>query len=693
MKRQIMVAFAFCSLFANAQESAAIADTLVKTKDVQEIILKAQRKKMFADKAVYTFDSEALKEARYANDLLRTLPELRYDPIANAISSTKGGTVLFLINGIEATELQMRTIQPENVVRVEYFDNPPTRWANRADTVVNLITRNPETGYAVGADVSTAPTTGFVNGSAYGNYTRGRNNIGFEYYINLRDYDNRQVDGIYDYELNGSYYGSDEQKRDHFGYTYQSIAARYTNALTDNYAFQVKFNTEILDSFNRSNGVSIFTKDNESNHHTSNKKGSSNYIKPTLDLYFSKKLGKKDELSLNVVGTYFTTNTGEESNEWVTSTEESVFENTMNLRAQQKGLVGEIAHTHEFKAGKLSSGYRVSNSEIDNQLLNLEGFSQYKVNYLEQYVYTEFAGKKNKWMYRIGAGLTNIHNKSAENTENSWTFSPKLILGYQLAKNQSLRLSTSYAPSSPASNQLSSNVVQMVPNIVSKGNPYLESEKVWQNNLMYSINSKYFDINANAFYYDVDAVINQYFVQDPVYGYALTYENGQNGQKYGLELSGSVKPFGTNQLVIKAVVSPSKEIINTNRGAKVTNTIVDNYFVLSSQLKNWSFEYQFNIPVYQLSGAFLSKNENQNHFFAQYKLNNWSFSTGMYWIGTPSVYKTKSLSESLVNYTRNVNIMNNKSMVVLGVGYNFAKGKKTEIEKKLNNNTAGAATF
>jgi len=38
------------------------------------------------------------------------------------LKSTKGGTSLFLINGIEASDMQIRSIQPANVVKVEYYD-------------------------------------------------------------------------------------------------------------------------------------------------------------------------------------------------------------------------------------------------------------------------------------------------------------------------------------------------------------------------------------------------------------------------------------------------------------------------------------------------------------------------------------------------------------------------------------------
>ena len=125
----------------------------------------------------------------------------------------------------------------------------------------------------------------------------------------------------------------------------------------------------------------------------------------------------------------------------------------------------------------------------------------------------------------------------------------------------------------------------------------------------------------------------------------------------------------------------------------IKNSYWGNYFVLSSEYKAFSMQYQFNIPTYSLSGAFLNTNENNNNIFVSYKHKNCTFSTGMYWIGMPSEYKTKSLPESLVGYRVNTQIMNNKSMFVLGLSYDFSKGKKTEIQRKLNNETAPAATF
>ena len=692
MKKLLVPILVLCGISVFSQDKTS--DSISSTKEIEEVILKSQRKKQYADRAVYTFDKEALDKARYAKDLITTLPELQIDPISNTLKSTKGGTTLFLINGIEASDMQIRSVQPAEVVRVEYYDIPPARWATRADQIVNIITRNPETGYVFGADTTTAFNTGFVNASAYGNYTKGKNDFGVEYSIILRDYDNRTVKSIYDYQLGDSHYRSEEDKKDHFGYTYQNIALRYTRSVPENYAFQAKLNLDLFTSFVKGNGQSLFNHDAITELHGMFKNGNSDYTKPTLDLYFSKNIGKKDELSINFVGSDFSTNTSEVAREWEIASGNLVYNNDMNLKAKQSGIVGEIAHVHTFEKGKLSSGYRISNTAISNELLNLEGFSQYEVNYLEQYFYTEYSGKLKKLNYRLGAGLTNIHNKSAETVDDNWTFNPKVILSYAVKNNQTLRFTSSYRPQSPWSAALSSNVVQIAPNIVQRGNPYLKPKQTFHTNLQYSYNNKYFDFNSILFYNYMKGDINQYYAADPLTGgYALMYENSKYTRQFGVQFSGSVKPFGSSILVIKANLVPTSVKLVTNTNQEIRNNYINNYFVISSEYKSLSVQYQFNFPVYTLNGAFLNTNENANHFFASYKLKEWTLTGGMYWIGMPSDYKTKSLPESLVNYSRRNQIWNNKSMFVLGVNYDFSKGKKTQIDKKLNNSTAPAATF
>lgn len=540
----------------------------------------------------------------------------------------------------------------------------------------------------------TAFNTGFVNGSAYGEFTRGKNNFGLEYAINLRDYNKRQNNNSYQYILNNDLYKTEEEKFDHFGYTDQDITLRYTNVNVDKYSFQTKLNLNILSYFTYANGTSLFTKNNTVQNHTTKEHSNESYTKPTLDIYYAKKIGKKDELIFNVVGSVFSNKSTQDNKEWITATNVNVFDNQMLLKTEQASIVGEVAHSHHFEKGTLNSGVRISNNHINNDLTNLLGHTNYNVNYLENYLYTEYSGKIEKLSYRLGIGLTNINNKSATTKYNDWIITPKLVLGYELTPKQSLRFTSSFKPTSPWANALSNNVIQYVPNIVKKGNPYLESQKRFNNSLIYSFNSKYFDLNTELNYNYADKAINQYFVYDNQLGLiALTYENANYYQKLGARISGSIKPFGNDLLNIKLVVSSVSEKLKTADGTILKNDALLSSFVLSSFYKNFKFYYQFNIPAYQLDGAFLSTNENQNNIFVSYKQNNWTFTGGMFWIGMPSEYKTKSLDASLVDYKSHTQIWNNKNMFILGFSYDFSTGKNTNINKKLNNNTAEASSF
>ena len=496
MNKRTLHALAFLASLQGFCQENTVKDSISNVKEIQEVIIKSQKRKIFSDHVSYSFDEKAIKSARYAKDLVVSVPQLQLDPVSNNVSSIRGGKILILINGRESSNLQLQGIKPETVVRIDYYDVPPTRWASKADLVVNVITRNPENGYTGGVSVQNATFTGFVNGSAYFTHTRGKNTFGLDYNLGFRDYDNRNYHSTYEYLLNGQKYRSDEFQTDHFGYTIQEISATYSNSKENSYSFQAKLNLNMNHYFSRANGESEFIQGAITTQNSLLNSDNEKYINPVLDLYFNKNLGQKDEIALNAVGSFFRTQNSKLAKEWVTNTGASVFENDMNLSNRQFNSVVELAHIHKFKIGKLNSGYRFSNENISNNLTNLAGHSEYEVNYFKQYFYTEFSGKIKKLMYRLGAGITNINNKSQYERTNEWSFTPNLILGYQLSKNQSLQLISSYKPNTPSGEQLSSNIVQLVPNIVKQGNPYLKPEYLWKNQLKYSFNNKYFDFSS-----------------------------------------------------------------------------------------------------------------------------------------------------------------------------------------------------
>ena len=307
MNKRTLHTLAFLTSLQGFCQENTVKDSIPNVKEIQEVIIKSQKRKVFSDHVSYSFDEKAIKSARYAKDLVVSVPQLQLDPVSNNVSSIRGGKILILINGRESTNLQLQGIKPETVVRIDYYDVPPTRWANKADLVVNVITRNPENGYTGGASVQNATFTGFVNGSAYFTHTRGRNTFGLDYNLGFRDYDNRNYHSTYEYLLNGQKYRSDEFRKEHFGYTIQEISATYSNSMEDNYSFQAKLNLNMNHYFSRANGESEFIQGALTTQNSLLNSDNEKYTNPVLDLYFNKNLGQKDEIALNAVGSFFRT--------------------------------------------------------------------------------------------------------------------------------------------------------------------------------------------------------------------------------------------------------------------------------------------------------------------------------------------------------------------------------------------------
>ncbi len=450
-----------------------------------------------------------------------------------------------------------------------------------------------------------------------------------------------------------------------------------------------------MDAFSKGNGDNTFEQGSISTQDKIYDYSSQHNLKPTLDLYYSNKLSKKDELIFNLVGSTYNNKTYQDQREWVASTGVDIFNNRMYLTTNQSAFVGEVVHHHSFQKMKLSSGYKVANNHISNDLSNLAGDSEYSVNYFSQYFHTELSGwLGKKFAYRLGAGLMHIHNRSEKETFNDWTFTPRLVLHYKLNAHKSLRFNSSIFPGSPSSAQLSSNVINIVPNIIKTGNPYLKSKTTWRNSLTYSYNSKYLDVNASLSHIFINNAIEQMYIYDARFNsYALTYQNADYHQILSGEISGAIKPLGSKLLTIKTALKPTSESILLANGNKKTNEFIGNTFTLSSQYKNFFLNYEFNIPVYSIGGAFLNTNENQNHLILGYSHRNWMFKVALLFIGTPSEYKTKSQEGSLVDYMGHTRIFNNKNMLSFGISYNFSRGKKTDIDKKVENETLESANL
>ena len=80
-----------------------------------------------------------------------SLPQVKVDDINESISPTNSliGSVQVRINDVEASVADLRSLQPNEVEKVECIDRPGVRYGEDVGMVINIITRPIEKGYVV----------------------------------------------------------------------------------------------------------------------------------------------------------------------------------------------------------------------------------------------------------------------------------------------------------------------------------------------------------------------------------------------------------------------------------------------------------------------------------------------------------------------------------------------------------------
>ena len=157
------------------------------------------------------------------------------------------------INGKEVPLTRLANLRAEQIKRVEYSNNPGTRYLDRGATgIINIILKEREDGGSIVAQGQTALTTGFVNGYLLGSYHKGKSEFALEYTLGYRNYDRVP------YQLEDSYIDPartvtrSQRTNMPFWYIDHTLNAEYTYQHDDSTMFvaslQDNFLTKTLDA-------------------------------------------------------------------------------------------------------------------------------------------------------------------------------------------------------------------------------------------------------------------------------------------------------------------------------------------------------------------------------------------------------------------------------------------------------------
>lgn len=113
------------ALLADSIQANAQADS-VKTNILDEVVVEGDNRYTSATKSTYIPSRQQRKAAQTGSDLLlmMAIPEIHVDTQTRAIKALGGGTSKVFINGIEASEDEIKGLNTDNVRKVEVLYNP-----------------------------------------------------------------------------------------------------------------------------------------------------------------------------------------------------------------------------------------------------------------------------------------------------------------------------------------------------------------------------------------------------------------------------------------------------------------------------------------------------------------------------------------------------------------------------------------
>ena len=429
MKRLITLSFILSSTFC------AYAQDVEETIMLDEVTVKAAKIVNKAD-GMIIYPTDAQKQSSnngYSILEKLTLANLRIDNISHSITAIDNrGGVQIRINGIVVGKPEMLALNPKDISKIDFVNNPGVRYGDGIAYVIDIVTRRKGSGYTIGTDFTSAFTTLQGDGMVYGKWNKGKSELSLSYDVSGYKTKGEKSNQLAEYTLkDGSVYTIERNDVESLR---KSIS--HDVKLTYNWADSTAtvFQTSLSGDFNNApdnyNIKDIV--DGIRQYRATNRAKDKSYS-PVLDIYFFRQLSPRQSLTANAVGTYISTQTSSYYDEGTPY--------KYNVDGKTVSLLTEVIYENRLKPFTLSTGLNYSYKHIKNDYSG-DASSLTKTNNNRLYAFAEIKGMLQPFSYTLGIGASLIHYTQNGHRYDFWTFHPKASLTYQI--NNSLQLSYTY---------------------------------------------------------------------------------------------------------------------------------------------------------------------------------------------------------------------------------------------------------
>ena len=662
--------------------------------ELGEVVVEGDAVIQKVDRQILLPNKEQLGASSDGMSLLQNLqiPRIVVNPADNTVKTLANQDVQLRINGIEASNSEVMAINPKDVIRIEYHDQPGVRY-NGAAAVINYIVKHRDTGGNLMLNASNGVTM-----PGWGEYhLSGKVNFGKSSFSLMTHYSPRD---IYWTRANAETYNFSTGTIDNrevgeptrfkgnpvnLGLTYN-----WTNgeknmlqiALRDNMLFMPHSKTN-RDSYLYQGTDSFAIHDHES----------SKSVSPSLDIYYEHNLPDNHHLYFDLVGTYI--NSSNDRRFEQTPLGETVADTTdvlSRVKGNKYSLIGEAIYEKDWENIALTVGVRHNQQWMENQYLvesqKSKVESTVSMTTAETYAFAEVQQRVGKFSYAAGIGAMHTYIEQGGQRQSSWIARPQLTMSYDFGKGVFWKYKGYVSGYQPSLSAMSDVAQQIDKYQIRQGNPNLKPVMFVANEMQLSWQSKYVNLNLWANYsYDHKPIMDE------------TFEQLIDGQSY------AVRTYANHRGFHRLQVAPSVQVRVLNNSLIFTVAPFANYYVslgnsythehfnpgvrasIMGMYKGWQFFGEVTTRYNNLWGERLEYGEFYHHIGLGYNADKWGFRAMLMNPFSVKGYsiETKDLS-ALAPNTQHAEMRDFRQMLILNFHCNLDFGtQRGEPGKRINN--------
>lgn len=645
------------------------------------------------DRQVIMPNDAQLSAATDGVSLLQNLqiPRIIVNPTDNSISTLLNESVQLRINGVVATNAEIKALSPKDIIRVEYYDQPGVRFGGAA-AVIDYIVRRSDTG----GSFSIASTTGITNLNIGDYFISGKVHHGKSSFAVMSNYSphiaywTRSNSELYNFSsgvVENKEVGSPTKSKEdpvnvQFTYNWTNGDKNMLHInLRDNMSFIPNSKLD-RDSYLYQQSDSFAIHDHEQ----------SKSISPSIDIYYQHNLPQRQRIYVDLTGTY----TNSYSNRLFRQipTSGNIADSThvhSVIRGDKYSLIGEAIYEKEWDGIMLTAGAKHEHQWVDNKY---GGSTDANVDMVmaETYAFAEMRHNVKNFTYVIGLGA--MHNYILQGGEgrSTWIARPQITLSYDFGKGLYWKFKSYMSGYQPSLSQLSDVDQQIDKYQIRRGNPKLKPVMFISNETELSWQSKYVNLNLWASYsYDHKPIMEDNY-EELVDGKPMimrTDSNQRGFHRVKVTPSIQVKLLdGKIMFTVSPFINYYVSLGNSYRHTLFNPGIYAGFFAI---YKEWKFFADVSTKRNNLWGESVEYGEISHDLGFSYNTERWSCGVMIVNPFSFNGYKeeTKNLS-AVAPYIKDAVMEDFRQIVMLNFSMNLDFGSKhTEGGKRINNEDSG----